>query len=286
VNTLYSKPVRIIGDFIGLMLAYIGTFYLRTESGLFIVRQTEQFYLQSPGIFVTGALMSGTWLVFFYVLGHYSSIYTTRWLDNFKKISLTVLLGGLILFWLTFEAESPLPSSRLVIISYGLGIAVFCATIRSLLFLMQQLRWRSGKDLLRTAIIGYGRWADVLADEFSKRRENGHEYIGAIQLPGYEGKMPEPVLGHFHDLEKILSKNHLDCVVLAWETGHAEEVLQGIMICNHGRVQVQVCPDLRDSAASWARLQTRDDLPLFVVKSDFHPNWERLLNHAVGGTNA
>ncbi len=276
---LYSKPLRIFIDLLALMLAYGGAYLFHYESGIFSVNHR--------GEFISAALfLSTSWVIVFAVFGHYAGTFALGWIAHAKRVALAVSIGGLTLFWLTFEAENPLPPGRFVLVVYGIGIILLVASGRAVMYYFQQARWKSGKGLARTAIVGHGRWADILAEEFSSRPESGHSYVGMIRLPGDTGKLPSPVLGDMNELETILPKNRIECVVLAWEHGHTEEVLQGIMACNHAQVQVQVCPDLRDEAASWARLQTRDDLPLFVVKSDFHPNWERLLKRAVGGTNA
>ncbi|MDK9700405.1 MAG: hypothetical protein OEM52_09705 [bacterium] len=274
-----AKPIRIIVDLGCLMAAYGGAYLLRYESGLFTVNVRGDFLAAS-------LLLSVSWLIVFLVLGHYSGHPVLPLLTNMKKVAVVVLIGGLTLFWLTFEAERPLPSGRFVLLAYGVGIILLVPLGRTALIALQRSRWRAGHDRCRTILVGHGRWIKLLSEEFTNHPEFGHEYIGNVRLTPETVKDSPRELGLFEQLGAILSNHRIECVILAWEHEHSEEVLEGIMIANHANAVVQVVPDLRDYAASWARLQARDDLPLFMVNADFHPQWERMLKGAVGGNNA
>ncbi|MCX7836289.1 MAG: hypothetical protein N2450_09530 [bacterium] len=272
--------VLLLSDFIALLLSYSGAYLLRYESGLFHVYIKGDF-------FSAALLLSVSWLIVFAIFGHYKHISTELWTKDFKKIGITVLIGGLILFWLTYEAERPLPPGRFVLVAYGLLITFFVSTGRKGVYWLQKWMWKSGKSLANTAIIGYGKWVDTIVKELMEHKEYGEVFTGSIAINHEErNKLPPPILGTLNELEELIQQHALKTVILAWDNGHTEELLQTLLICNHLQVEVQVVPDLRDAAAGWTKLTPREDLPLFIVTDKFHPNWERVLKKVVGGSRA
>lgn len=277
---LLFTSLLIVLDFIFLIVAYGSAYFLRYESGFFSVNL--------KGDFLSAALLlSLSWIIIFAIMGHYKTTILETWNAIGKRVTLTVLLGGLILFWLTYDADRPLPPGRFVLVAYGVAICLLVPTGRIFIYKFRKKLWKSGKSLSRTAIIGYGKWMDTLVTELTENKELGDEFIGSIALHSdFLEKLPTPVLGIVHDLEKIIVEHQVQSVILAWEHGHTDELIQILIECSHKRIEVQVVPDLRDATAGWTRLAPREDVPLYVVTTNFHPQWERLLKRAVGGTNA
>lgn len=115
--------VLMMTDFLALILAYGLAYLLRYESGLFQVNL--------KGDFLSAAiLLAISWIIIFAVFGHYKLTFSSSWFSLVKKIGITVLIGGLILFWLTYEAERPLPPGRFVLAAYGLTIVLLLSTTR------------------------------------------------------------------------------------------------------------------------------------------------------------
>ena len=109
----------------------------------------------------------------------------------------------------------------------------------------------------------------------------GYQVMGFVDGGGLENVMGVPVLGRVGDLPSLIDEHSIDEVILALPEGSHEKILTIISLCERGKVNIKVYPDVFQIMASQVTIGDLGGLPLLTVRDIALRGWKLTLKRAV-----
>jgi len=213
-------------DVLLLEAVFFAVYWWRFHTGMF----------ENPVSFAAAELLRPSWVVTVYwvLLLAWFGLYRFDPLQSRVAVLRTSLkaaaVGILILFVLTFDPGRPLPGSRVVLVSYGIGIFVILGGDRvGLLSLLRSLRVR-GIGISRTLLVGSELPARSLLRHLDLHPELGLRVRGAIEMQSSHARdlATVPIAGPPWGLRHALRSGRYDAVVFA--PGDGDDLRLGRMV--------------------------------------------------------
>lgn len=130
-------------------------------------------------------------------------------------------------------------------------------------------RWRAGKGLRRTLVVGAGELGRMVADRILDHGDFGFALIGLVDdrfgsadLLGHRGL---PVLGTVSEVADVCARERIDEIYIALPVEEHVKMLAVVELASRECINVHVVPDLLQIIALKARLEDLDGLPLIGV---------------------
>ena len=122
-----EKIALVACDVLALNLAYIASYILRYETGLFREVAVAPEYRH---LFLPSLIVSGGWLLIFLLRGMYRTLYGQSPVDILISIFRASLVGVFFIFLITIDLHRPLSQSRVVLMSYWAFLVLFVSGAR------------------------------------------------------------------------------------------------------------------------------------------------------------
>tara|TARA_Y100000590_G_scaffold382926_2_gene453245 strand:+ start:3110 stop:4225 length:1116 start_codon:yes stop_codon:yes gene_type:complete len=151
----------------------------------------------------------------------------------------------------------------------GLGLIVFRLTLRNLL---RSIR-KKGRNLRYTLLIGSGSALKTVAARFQKFPEMGYRIKGILTNTTEETNFEIPILGSFHDLEKILSEHSIDQLIIGLrkdEQQHLEPILKQIQ---DETVEIRLIPDVHEYVTIGCEVEDFEGFPIVNLNDSPLEGW-------------
>lgn len=207
LTEIVVDAILVVAAFVLAYLARIGQF----DSSVFPFMP----YFQLSLLFVPVFLLLLVWFGMYRLRQH-------SLLEIFQ-ISLNTSLIGALLFPLVFFFNREIFFSRLILIFIGLFSTVFLFSFHALSELWAAKRYRAGKGILRTLIIGNGRAAEQV---IHRLKADGERFQAVAVLAPFGGGKSEiggvRVLGKLDALERITEQEKIDAII---QTEAAEQAI-------------------------------------------------------------
>ena len=202
-----------LADVVCLEVIFYGVYIARFHSGLFL----NPTNFTAPELLIPSFVMTTYWVLIFAWFG----LYRFDPLQSRNEIAISAFkasaVGVLILFILTFDPSRPLPETRIILATYGIGIYLIVAGDRVVLStVLRALRVR-GIGVARTLLVGDGPGAHALVQHIHHHRELGFQvsaYLGRSAI--WQGN-DIAFRGEYSRLRECLRTHEFDTVVLAIE---------------------------------------------------------------------
>ncbi len=210
-------------DFMLLEAAFFGVYYWRFETGQFANPVT----FTVDELIVPSLIVSAFWHLFFSVFGMYR-------IDPLQSRALVLArcvqasaYGCLLIFILTFDPSNPFPTTRIVLLTYGIGVMTGSAATRlALLTLLQELRIR-GIGRLRTLVIGSGNQLLNTLRYLEQRKDIGARILGVLTQDG-STVTNYPLHGTPAQVRAELARHDYELVYIALDDGR-EQLLKRVV---------------------------------------------------------
>lgn len=269
------RLVLFTADFLLLEAAFFGVYWWRFESGMF--RNPVSFSpaeLLAPSLFITAY-----WLLLFAWFGlfRFDPLQSRRVAAN--SASRAAAVGALVLFILTFQINEPLPSTRVILLSYGLAIFVIVAGDRVLLLtILRALRIR-GIGAFRTLLIGNGARARQILKHVA-----GHPELG-FRVQGVVSHSPDctdtiaaiPFIGPLSQLRRILRSGQFDAILLAPDVQDESSLGRLLRILRESRIRCLIFADQYNLLVGEVKPTRVHGHPLIDVRPELLSTVERAL---------
>jgi len=266
-----EKIVFLISDFIAVNVSYAAFYVLRFRSGLFPVM--DDVTLVVPSLFV-----SVFWIVFFFLRGHYRTVYNASRFDTFTGMMRTTFLGVLALFIVFSPPEHPFGPTRLFMGAYWGILAILVGGFRVGIRTVQRELLKHGIGHRSTLIVGSGSEAEDLVSAVRRHPELGNRIVGFVNGESPEARERMPAyLGRRSDLPEILRKHEVAEVMVAMPAPDHDELLSIVHQCSQLKIRVKVRPDLYEILSGQARSQSIVGIPLIEVVPAEMPPWQKLV---------
>lgn len=210
MRNLWLRGLLFLLDFAVLEAAYLAIYWWRFQTGLFVNPVT--FALTE--IIVPSLIVSVFWILHFAVFGLYRFDPLESRAVVAANCARAAIYGCLIIFIATFDPVNPLPTTRVILLTYGIGVMVGIAFTRlALLTILQELRVR-GEIVLPTLVVGSGKRLDSVLSYLTTNKALGAKVVGVIAT-GSTIEARWPSLGHTYQLRDVIAKQKCELVYLA-----------------------------------------------------------------------
>jgi len=134
----------------------------------------------------------------------------------------------------------------------------------------------------RVLIVGTGEVGQMILQKIRHLPGLGYEVRGFVDdRSDLETTMGVPVLGRIDDLPSLIDEHSIDEVIIALPEGSHEEILTIISLCERGKVNIKVYPDVFQIMAAQVSIGDLGGLPLLTVRDIALRGWRLTLKRTV-----
>ncbi len=147
--------------------------------------------------------------------------------------------------------------------------------------LESRLRAR-GFAAYNTLIVGTGEVGRMILNKIRQSPALGYKIVGFVdESCGQTDVMGVPVLGTTADLPQLIDAHAVDQVIIAMPERSHQELLEIIALCQRGRVEIKVFPDVFQIIASEMSIGDLNGLPLLTVRDIALRGWKLTLKRGM-----
>jgi exopolysaccharide biosynthesis polyprenyl glycosylphosphotransferase len=185
----------VIGDFLALVVAFVGAYILRVTFGLGLGTHAVAHPVGAIEYFKIFLLLAPFWIIVFAMLGLYdSSIYEKRWAE-IGRLATGSFMGLLFVVSYAYAVNEVIFPAKLVPV-YGFVLAfIFLLIFRNLARLVRTTLFRYGVGITNLLIIGDTDIARQLVEALQDSKHSGYRIVGLVG--------GEQHSGHFAKLKRF-----------------------------------------------------------------------------------
>lgn len=279
----FSNISLVLVDMAMLVIAFVVGYQAREILPL-LARPSEQ-----PSILdylPTIVLHTATIILTFYFAQLYHLKRAFSRIDQFRNVVGVVTLGTLLVsgiqefFFQNTALEAIYPRSLLLYVWFfsllftGAGREIhrrFWATLRK--------RGIVRDNLL---IVGEGRVAHDITNKIRNSPVLGYHIVGIVSEVDKEGEMLGfPIIGKYEDIPRLIDEHMVEQVIVALSEPRRGELVELISLCQRGRVDIKVYPDLFSYMAGDLNVDDIGGTPLLTVRDIALRGWKLSLKRAL-----
>lgn len=257
-----QRAFYITFDIISSILSYSVLFFYRKkyiETKLFDIKSPFDFDIN----FLFGAFVfTAIWISIYQISGFYNDIFRRSRLKEFFQTFNQSLFGSILLFFLFILDDfvtnyKDYYKSFFIFFSYHFLLTYLFRFILSSRtnFLIQK-----GKISYNTLIIGSNQNAVDLYNKLrNKNFSTGHHFVGFVSVDNNIKFLLEKklnYLGNYTDLDKILSENDIEEVIIAVESKEHNKVQNILNLLEDENVKIKMIPDTYDILSGKVKLES------------------------------
>ncbi len=187
-------------------------------------------------------------------------------------VTLVYSLQDLLFKQTPYEVDYPRTLFFYVVI---FSIALVFIGRESLRVMLNRLRKRGlARDNL--LIVGTGRIARDLTQNILSKPQLGYNIVGVVnsQLRPKGKMLGVPFLGLYEDIPRIIDDYQVEQVIIAIPDARRQEIAELITLCQRGRVDIKVYPDLFSYMAGDMNVDDLGGTPLLTVRDIALRGWK------------
>ncbi|NLG17543.1 MAG: sugar transferase [Fibrobacter sp.] len=284
---LFEKLLTFLFDVLALNVAFFTAFWLRYKSNLF----PEVFdpYLDLASYLYPSLIVSGLWVLLFFITGLYRDWYKESRLDELFVVWRTVLTGLFLLFLITSASQITefvktgnfgvlfTRTKFAVLLTYGICMMFFAAANRMAMHTLLAALFIRGIAVTNVLIIGANESGVRLVKDLSRYPQLGYKVSGFVdddgrkrgtELEGYQ------VHGTYSDIPAIVKKEHVGGLIIAYVSTSPNEIQRILEYCGDIKVDIYMVPSLVDVISGHLKTHQIFGVPLMVLLQDHMPAWE------------
>ncbi len=275
MNKTAEKILVILTDFVTINLAWVVYYYVRVESGAFVMLSRPEFILPMFVIYFY-------WFLLFAAIGMYRPWFASSRFDELSKLFKTTFIGVFILFALIFfddaGARHQHHSLRYLILIYWAILFAFVSSGRLFIRSLQRYLLIKGIGRRNALIIGFNERSKEIARKLMKHKQLGLDVIGFAAVnkenvgKEYRGVK---VLGSLDEIHSVVNKKNVREIIIALEQTNDAEMLNIISKCDNSGVTIKIVPDLYQIITGQVRTSSVYGFPLMEITPQLMTEWER-----------
>ncbi|MBC7411100.1 MAG: sugar transferase [Bacteroidia bacterium] len=221
------------------------------------------------------------WYILFKLTGHYFKVLHKSRLNEINKVTATVIMGCLVLFFAlllddTSYSYQSYYKSFTVLLSLQLGLTLL---VRLVITTKIVDAIHNKKIGFNTIIIGsnekaYKLHTDVICETIS----SGNIFIGYLALKNCNGaifKNELNYLGTIDDIQSVIKKYAIEEVIIAVESVEHEQLNYIINTIEPANVLVKILPDMYDILTGGVKMISIFGAPLITINKENMPYWQQ-----------
>jgi exopolysaccharide biosynthesis polyprenyl glycosylphosphotransferase len=266
----------VVNDVAMVVLAFIISYFARLYLPIFSSPNAVPDlarYLPTLGLHIVFTLMLMYGSRMYHQRRTFSRIDALRAVAGVMTVSVTLVYGFQdLLFKATpFEVDYPRTLFFYMVLFSVCLVFIGRELIR---WLLNTLRKRGlARDNL--LIIGTGRIARDITQHILTQPELGYNIVGIVnsQTRPKAKKLGVPFLGMYEDIPRIIDTYQIEQVIIAIPDARRQEIAELVTLCQRGRVDIKVYPDLFAYMAGDLNVDDLGGTPLLTVRDIALRGW-------------
>ncbi|MEK7540393.1 MAG: sugar transferase [Patescibacteria group bacterium] len=253
-------------DYLMLIAAGLAAYGLRFQTGL-----GYSYQIPLPEFMSIVALVAGVWLVVFAFSGMYSLRGTRRISEEVRRIFLGCSAGALAVVTLIFF-QRELFSSRFIILSAYVLAVVFVMVARLLVLFIQRHLFARGVGAHKVVLVGEGRVARLLDQEFSHNSGLGfHPVARFVRFSEEEWKA----------VEKLSDMSGVDELIQTDPDLSKDDTRRMMDYCREHHLEFRYAADIFDAQSSRIEIRPIAGVPVIEIKRTPLDGWGKIVKRGV-----
>ncbi|MDR3012453.1 MAG: sugar transferase [Chitinispirillales bacterium] len=282
-----EKIITFFFDAIALNVAFFTTFWIRYRSGFF----AEEIYgtPQSFAYFEPSVILSGAWIVLFYLTGLYRNWTKESRVDELFVVARTVFIGLFMMFLVTsapqimeFAQTGDIrriftPTKLATLFTYGGCVLFFASINRFIMHTFFVALFSKGIAIDRVLIVGADKSGEELVRDINSFPQLGYRVAGFIDDNGSrKGTVCAglPVFGTYSDIPAVAAREKIGGLIIGRVSGSANEITRILDYCADLKIDIFMVPSLEDVITGHFKTNQLFGIPLMVLLQDHMPPWE------------
>lgn len=178
---------------------------------------------------------------------------------NILKLSLIIAIVNVLFLFIIkqqlFTRNFIIINSFLILVTITTRTIIFKAALRALR--------NKGKSIRNLLIVGANEIGERFREVITKNPEYGHRFVGFIHSTPSKN-----VIGTFAELDRILSEENVEDVVIALNNDSGENLDDLVSICNRNAVKIHVIPDYFKFLSGRFQISTVSNLPVITIRDE------------------
>jgi exopolysaccharide biosynthesis polyprenyl glycosylphosphotransferase len=264
-------------DFVAAFIAWILFYSLRK-----ILLGESKEAISLP-LFENAFLIGIFWMVIYYFFGFYSEIYRKSRIKEVFTIMAVSLLGALIIFFTLLLDDQGVANNsyksyyKTFTAYFVLHFAITAFFKISLITYVKRLV-KKKTLFFNTIIIGSGQKAVNIFNEINKSYETlGLKFIAYMSFGENRNQFGDKLryMGKVENLKKIISRCHIEQIVIAMETQDPSKVQDVLCLLEDVKgVRISIISDIHKYLIGTIRVNHSFDIPLLDINQDLMPEWQ------------
>ena len=270
----HRSPALLLIDIISFQLAFLATYAIRFESGMFVNPLR-------PQIIPTSWALVLFWLAIFVLRGMYQRQNSISRYEAMIEVIRSVMVGLIVLFIISFDPSHPVTISRFILITYGILLIIFTGGGRAAFRTIIRAMYRRRLGLFRSVIVGYGERGQTLHETLRTMPEFGHEVVAIVLANDDEVEAGDFRIENMQNLENLLDSEEFDgpveFVLLTLEPANRDMVMNIIDRISRFPVRIMIMPDFFQILVGMAKTRELYGVPLLEVFPDLLDPFPKLI---------
>jgi exopolysaccharide biosynthesis polyprenyl glycosylphosphotransferase len=273
--------LQLVGDILATAVAVIIAYWLRFEVQVQpVTKGLPPFHMYLSLVPVVVVLYP----LVFYFQGLYQRRRIRSRFDESMRVMVAVLLATVLLTaGLTFYRPPDFTYSRLFLAIFAAVDTVLVGLARWVIGVTLARIRRSGGNLQRVLVIGAGDLGRKVVDRLQLHKEYGFSVVGFLDDdPGRQQRDIQgvPVLGTTADLERIITDERVDQVMIALPLEAHYRTVKLVRRAGQLLVDIKVVPDVLQYYVMRAGIEDLDGLPLINLTRIPLQGWNQIVKRA------
>lgn len=264
-------------DAVMLVIAFVLGFIARLPSPV-------PFFQFVPTIL----LHVGTIMVIFYFSRFYHQRRALSRIDNARNIIGAVTVGALLVYSLQEllfrnTLYDPVDYPRSMFFYVWIFSALLVVLGREIHRAIRRILRQRGFERDNLLIVGVGNVARDITKRILGSPQLGYNVVGMVPVRAKvkHPYMGVPIIGESHELPDIIDNYGIEQVIIAVPDAHRGEVVDLITLCQRGRVDIKVYPDMFAYMAGELSVDDLGGTPLLTVRDTALRGWRLSLKRGL-----
>jgi exopolysaccharide biosynthesis polyprenyl glycosylphosphotransferase len=234
------------------------------------------------------ALLPVLWVIFYFLVGSYESLYTKSRLNEIVTTFFCSLLGSTVIFFVIILNDyNHTVQYYYTVMAWYIGLQFLLTAIgRWLILNVVKKQMLTGKVKFNAILAGdHKTSARLFHDTQDQLRQSGIYYTGFVSDEHNGLSTYLPYLGNMLELENIIKKENIDLVVVAMDNSKRVEVESIINRLSDTGVNIKIIPSTLDIIAGSVKTKNVFSPVLTDINTSLIPEWQqnikRLIDMAV-----
>ena len=210
--------------------------------------------------------------------GLYRERRARSWVDEGAAIAGAVSIGTM----LGVAATSFLFKNTTLELDYSRGMVIYAWLFTLVLVEIAHLVHRRvtnwlrerGWAQVRVLVVGSGEVGQMIAQKLLHSAGTGYRLVGVVNGQGGGRIRGAPILGTVDQLPELIVQHEIDEVIIGEPEATHQDLLRLIALCERGRVNIKIFPDVFQIIASEISIGDLNGLPLLAVRDVALRGWK------------